>query len=104
METVIELPYDTAYDRGDNNNGITVVDITHLDRIAYCFVDYFGMESAAVPLHTPLTAWQYVHVYYDDHHPFIQNNLDGIKALESCPLVEMSTLLGEPVDPAMFSS
>ena len=93
--TVIELPYDTGYDQGDNNNGITIIDITALDQVAYCFADFFGMESAEVPLHTPLTAWQYVHAYYDDSSILVQDNLADIRTLEDCHLITIATLRGK---------
>lgn len=31
--------FDMDFDEGDNNNGITVLDITDLDHVKYCFVD-----------------------------------------------------------------
>lgn len=84
-----ELPYTTAYDEGDNNDGITIIDITSLHRISYCFVNYQGMESEKeVPLHTALTARQYTGAYRENpnHH--------DIKALEGIPLIKTGTLNG----------
>ena len=46
--------------------GITIFDITNLSRIAYCFVDFFGMEcNRSVPLMTPLSARIYLEAYYE---------------------------------------
>ncbi|KAI4266961.1 MAG: hypothetical protein L6R38_008455 [Xanthoria sp. 2 TBL-2021] len=54
-----------AYDEGDNNNGITVFDISEPDNVRYCFVDFMGMESEReVELHTPLSARTYLEAYY----------------------------------------
>ncbi|KAJ6539242.1 hypothetical protein B0H19DRAFT_960316 [Mycena capillaripes] len=46
---------------GDNNDGITVFDITDPMNPSYCFVSIFGLESAAS---IPLTAEQYCRAYY----------------------------------------
>jgi hypothetical protein len=52
------------YDGGDNNNGITVLDITDLENVRYCFVDFHGMESEGeVDLMTPLSATTYLRAY-----------------------------------------
>ncbi|KAL2041824.1 hypothetical protein N7G274_005608 [Stereocaulon virgatum] len=53
-----------AYNDGDNNNGITIFDITNLSHVQYCFVDFNGMESdREVPLMTPLSARTYLEAY-----------------------------------------
>ncbi|KAI4099490.1 MAG: hypothetical protein LQ339_005917 [Xanthoria mediterranea] len=58
-------PFYMAYDRGNNNNGITVFDITELDDVRYCFVDFMGMESEReVELNSPLSARIYLEAYY----------------------------------------
>ncbi|KAJ4182060.1 hypothetical protein NW767_013953 [Fusarium falciforme] len=44
VQAIHELRYDMGYDQGDNNDGITVIDITDLDHVRYCFVN-FGSES-----------------------------------------------------------
>ncbi|KAF6232196.1 hypothetical protein HO173_009579 [Letharia columbiana] len=59
-----------AYDEGDNNNGITVFDITEPSNVRYCFVDFYGMESErSVQLMAPLTARIYLEAYYDLSDP-----------------------------------
>ena len=35
--------------------GITIVDISNLDNVRYCFVDFMGMESERVSLLTAVT-------------------------------------------------
>ena len=47
VQAIHELQYDMGYDQGDNNDGITVLDITDLDNVRYCFVN-FGGESPRV--------------------------------------------------------
>ncbi|KAL8741922.1 MAG: hypothetical protein Q9184_008327, partial [Pyrenodesmia sp. 2 TL-2023] len=55
-----------AFDEGDNNNGITIFDITDLTDVRYCFVDFYGMESKReVALMTPLSARIYLEAYYE---------------------------------------
>ncbi|KAI4170188.1 MAG: hypothetical protein LQ348_007159 [Seirophora lacunosa] len=63
---VLVEPFYMAYDEGDNNNGITIFDITDLANVRYCFVDFYGMESKReVDLMTPLSARTYLEAYYD---------------------------------------
>ncbi|KAF7352889.1 hypothetical protein MVEN_01256200 [Mycena venus] len=50
---------------GDNNDGITVIDITDPTNPSYCFVSIFGLEAGgAVKDRVPLTAEQYCRAYY----------------------------------------
>ena len=59
-------PFHMAYDEGDNNNGITIFDISEPSSVRYCFVDFLGMESPReVQLMAPLTARIYLEAYYD---------------------------------------
>ncbi|KAI4129529.1 MAG: hypothetical protein LQ341_006559 [Variospora aurantia] len=63
---VLVEPFYMAYDQGDNNNGITIFDITNLDNVRYCFVDFYGMESKReVDLMTPLSARTYLEAEYE---------------------------------------
>ncbi|EEY24028.1 predicted protein [Verticillium alfalfae VaMs.102] len=41
VDTIHELAFDTGFDQGDNNDGITVLDITDLVDVRYCFVNLF---------------------------------------------------------------
>ncbi|KAF7313712.1 hypothetical protein HMN09_00528100 [Mycena chlorophos] len=53
---------------GDNNDGITVFDITTPDEPSYCHVSVGGLESEEdVESWVPLTAAQYCRAYYPDH-------------------------------------
>ncbi|KAL8705557.1 MAG: hypothetical protein Q9201_001335 [Fulgogasparrea decipioides] len=59
-------PFYMSFNGGDNNNGITIFDITDLDNVRYCFVDFEGMESKReVELMTPLSAQTYLEAYYE---------------------------------------
>ncbi|KAH9883434.1 hypothetical protein F4778DRAFT_766939, partial [Xylariomycetidae sp. FL2044] len=90
---VHELLFGMEYDAGDNNNGITVIDITELSRVRYCFVDFFGMESErSVPLNTPLTAWDYTLAYYDRADEIVQKYQESIESLQRRPLIGIQDL------------
>ncbi|KAJ4319809.1 hypothetical protein N0V84_006190 [Fusarium piperis] len=103
VQTIHELRHDTGYDQGDNNDGITVLDITDLDNVRYCFVNFGGGEVYAFeddedgangsrtnspPPETPLTGRQYLRGYYSESDEMVQRNMDIIEALEAAPLVE----------------
>ncbi|KAL8831565.1 MAG: hypothetical protein Q9170_005234 [Blastenia crenularia] len=63
---VLVEPFYMKFDEGDNNNGITIFDITDLNNVRYCFVDFYGMESEReVELMTPLSARSYLEAYYE---------------------------------------
>ena len=75
-------PFNLKYDGGDNNNGITIIDISKLDDVRYCFVDFYGMESEReVQLLTPLSAAIYLGAYYDlnkAEEVYMQDFVDGL--------------------------
>ncbi|KAJ7146263.1 hypothetical protein C8R44DRAFT_10800 [Mycena epipterygia] len=69
------LPAMMGSTKGDNNDGITVVDITDPTNPSYCFVSTFGLSGeepeVAVEKRVPLSAEQYAAAYsvpaYDTH-------------------------------------
>ncbi|RSL58863.1 hypothetical protein CEP54_007598 [Fusarium duplospermum] len=108
VQAIHELNYDMEYDQGDNNDGITVIDITDLDHVRYCFVNFGsgdiyggdgdeevdenGVPSGKPPTETPLTGRQYLRGYYSESDELWQRNTEVIDALEETPLVEEVTL------------
>ncbi|KAJ7179228.1 hypothetical protein C8R46DRAFT_1187614 [Mycena filopes] len=80
---------------GDNNDGITVFDITDPTNPAYCFVSIGGLESEVdVEPWVPLTAEQYVRAYYpvpDEK----QKEKEGIKENEADVQMKIDALSGE---------
>lgn len=63
------------FNGGDNNDGITVIDITDLDHVRYCFILWDGCDvfyndedkdsqSVDVPQMTPLSGPLYLGAYY----------------------------------------
>ncbi|GAM86214.1 hypothetical protein ANO11243_042260 [Dothideomycetidae sp. 11243] len=90
---VSQEAFGMAFDEGDNNNGITIIDITDPAAPRYCFVDFQGMESERrVPLDTPLSAWTYVLAYYDRADVMVQSSMDVMRAIDPFPLVDIATL------------
>jgi hypothetical protein len=68
--TLILEPFNMAFDGGDNNDGITVIDITNLSHVRYCFIIWDkhydrGEEQLSVPRMTPLSGPTYLGAYYD---------------------------------------
>jgi len=61
------LPAYMGSGEGDNNDGISVIDVTDPTEPSYCFVSVSGLEageSPAVPERIPLSAEQYARAYY----------------------------------------
>ena len=53
----------------DNNDGITIIDVTDPESPAYCFVSICGLEGedrSSIPVMTPLSATQYLRCYYPE--------------------------------------
>ena len=82
-------PFNMFFDKGDNNDGITVIDITDLDNVKQCFVVFTGdndnydseeesddnnesghkdprEQKTQAPKWTPLKASQYLRSYYPE--------------------------------------
>ncbi|KAL8866778.1 MAG: hypothetical protein Q9174_006089 [Haloplaca sp. 1 TL-2023] len=69
---VLIEPFFMPHNGGDNDDGITIFDITEPGDVHYCFVDFKGMGSEReVDLNTPLSARTYLEAYY------ILHNCDG---------------------------
>jgi hypothetical protein len=91
--SVHEERFGMAYNEGDNNDGITILDITTLSNIRYCFVDFKGISSRQeVPLHTPLDGWTYLRAYCDDPDAIAVDNKATIDGLDKYALVDLSAL------------
>ena len=90
----------------DNNDGITVIDVTDPESPAYCFVALLrGLECddrSNVPVLTPLSATQYVRAYYpkhkddselpDDSEDLEKSVLDALRPFESVRMVTVDML------------
>ncbi|KAK4694341.1 hypothetical protein P7C71_g3228, partial [Lecanoromycetidae sp. Uapishka_2] len=76
ISNVLVEPFHMKYNEGDNNNGITIFDVTDTCRVRYCFVDFYGMESKReVQLMAPLSARTYLAAYYELSDPKHQDDL-----------------------------
>jgi hypothetical protein len=70
---VILEPFNMAFNMGDNNDGITIIDITDLSHVRYCFVlwnEWHFFQSDEVEesqdfLMRPLSGPTYLSAYYD---------------------------------------
>jgi hypothetical protein len=96
---VHHLPFNLEFNGGDNNDGITILDITDLDRSRYCFVNFieekYGNEAPGVPapLMTPLSASQYLWSYYDEKNAtYIEAFGNLAHKFEGLPLVDIHSL------------
>lgn len=81
-----------GYDEGDNNTGITIIDITDLNRIQYCFVAWDLCRNDK-----PLTANEYVRLFEDfDQYRDVQSTEvhQLLNDIESFGLIPLETLKG----------
>jgi hypothetical protein len=82
-ETVSLEPFNKDFDDGDINDGITVIDITDLSHVRYCFVLWDGCDPflrkgvVNVPTMTPLSGPLYLRAYYKDLQELIVPDLEG---------------------------
>ncbi|ETW84443.1 hypothetical protein HETIRDRAFT_416134 [Heterobasidion irregulare TC 32-1] len=83
---------------GDNNDGITIIDITDCQSPAYCFVSVGSMESRVrVPSWRPLTAERYCRAYYPRPDPEILDQDDEARRLEENVVSIIASLDNETV-------
>ncbi|KAF2652566.1 hypothetical protein K491DRAFT_718793 [Lophiostoma macrostomum CBS 122681] len=85
-------PWNMECDGGDNNDGITILDITDLDHVRYCFVP--GSEPGAensIGSEEPMiyTAREYLNDYYKELAPEMK---EVLALLETVPLVQTASL------------
>ena len=91
----------------DNNDGITIIDVTDPESPAYCFVSIHGLECedrSNIPTMTPLSATQYLRGYYpkvkmdDSETPdqkkieFEESVLDTLRPFESVRMITIDML------------
>jgi hypothetical protein len=91
VSTAHTQPYNMYFNAGDNNDGITIIDITKLDRIRYCFV-HFEQSIAGEPLNTPLPPSVYLWAYQDLSYYNWTEILELVKAFEKWELIDVDTL------------
>lgn len=74
----------------DNNDGITIVDITDPYNMKYCFMNIDHLEGEYdPPVFVPLSAKDYVQAYYPD---LTIDELKAIHPLKSYTLLDMNTI------------
>ncbi|KAJ8071293.1 hypothetical protein OCU04_001629 [Sclerotinia nivalis] len=115
---VDDLPFNLPFNEGDNNDGVTIFDITELEKVRYCFVNFQGYgfidededENSDAegggsriippPKMTPLTGPQYLWGYYRKDDPRTQRNFGHlIESFDTVPLVDCRALHSAWPDP-----
>ena len=85
---MLPLQFNTPFDGGDNNDGVTIIDVTQEADPRYCFVffeghDYMDNSEPRAKMYTPLSASDYLKVYDDRNCQGISEQskglLDGMK-------------------------
>lgn len=93
--------FNTEFDRADNNEGITVLDITNVDKIRHCFVNIhsksdrraWGMiKDSGVPSMIPLSATEYMKAYGHEQEHFEEAWKEWIHHLSKLDLIDSCTL------------
>ena len=110
--TVHFQPEDIGFDKGDNNTGITVLDITDLDNVRYCFAAWrrigwrWDLDSDLTevgpppPLYAPWSGAEYgrhFQGFYDPDVPFDVTRDRLAAQLAEFPLVSASALAGQHI-------
>lgn len=104
------LPWNMEFDRCDNNDGITIIDISEPEAIRYCFVIFNEIsdeavledpeeedpeedESASNPTRsmTPLRGAEYLTIYYREEE-WTSNMKDSVANLDKISLIPVSVL------------
>ncbi|KAH7317186.1 hypothetical protein B0I35DRAFT_512951 [Stachybotrys elegans] len=95
---VHEEPLGLGFDQGDNNDGITILDITDLNNVKYCFVHWTpsllseSEDPQDEPLLHPLTGRQYATRYYPENHEMYQLWGHIADSLDRWPLINVQNL------------
>ncbi|RFU25783.1 hypothetical protein B7463_g10555, partial [Scytalidium lignicola] len=97
---VSEEPFGMGYDQGDNNDGITVLDITDLsspEDFDFGDEDNYSAEAddrreLRRKLHQPLSGWEYLLGYFKRSQPSVQRNISVPTTLDNYSLVKLETL------------
>ncbi|KAF2170708.1 hypothetical protein M409DRAFT_51705 [Zasmidium cellare ATCC 36951] len=87
------LPITIVPTDGDNNDGITVLDITDPDMPRYAFVSLPVSEhDGSVQRMIPQDAIEYLKIYRDREDPFTSEDEDIAKDVAASPLIDAETL------------
>ena len=97
-DRVLPLQFNTPFDGGDNNDGVTIIDVTRQDHPRYCFVffegrDYMDASQSRPEMYTPLSASDYLKVYDNECGPGISEQFRGLlESMKQWPLMDIATL------------
>ncbi|TGO64636.1 hypothetical protein BCON_0006g00380 [Botryotinia convoluta] len=93
--------FNREFDRSDNNEGITVLDITDIDKIRYCFVNIHSksdprawgiIKNSGVPSMIPLSTTEYMEAYGHEQERFEEAWKEWIHHLSKLGLIDSCTL------------
>ncbi|TGO26644.1 hypothetical protein BPAE_0055g00150 [Botrytis paeoniae] len=93
--------FNTEFDRADNNEGISVLDITDIDKIRYCFVNIHSksdprawgtIKNSGVPSMIPLSTTEYMEAYGHEQEHFKEAWKEWIHHLSKLGLIDSWTL------------
>ncbi|TGO68426.1 hypothetical protein BOTNAR_0025g00080 [Botryotinia narcissicola] len=94
---VHNFPFHLSFDGSDNNDGITVFDVTEVTQVRYCFVSLDSSDSdeeeggapSKPPAMTPLTGPQYLWGYCRKDDQSNQEKFkDPVKNFQALPLID----------------
>ncbi|CAH0055717.1 unnamed protein product [Clonostachys solani] len=92
---VTEEPFGYPFDMGQSRHGITILDITDLDNVKYCFVHLAATNpESGLPCtpFQPLTGWQYIKSYYPEDDMNTERSMDLANPLEEKSLIDVQVL------------
>lgn len=98
---VLTLPFNTRFNGARNDEGVTIIDISNLANIRYCFVSYCGLQAPydeSIPNMAPLSGATYLSAYQrkpNTDQPFSRWTIALDQLLEdfkTTPLVDFETL------------
>lgn len=93
--------FNMEFDRADNNDGITVLDITDIEKIRYCFVNihsksdpraWGNIKSSGAPSMIPLSTFEYMKAYGHEQEHFERDWKEWIRQLSKLNLIDSRTL------------
>jgi hypothetical protein len=86
-------PWNMAFNEGDNNDGVTILDVTNPEEVRYAFV-FFNQEDGRTvekPQHVPLTASEYWAFYMDRQKP-ARLDVELLQFFKSRPVIDEESL------------
>ncbi|KAF2867505.1 hypothetical protein BDV95DRAFT_598161 [Massariosphaeria phaeospora] len=92
----IPMPWNMSWCQGDNNDGITIFDVSDPCKIRYCFLVWEASEQTKGPyeddlFRVPLSGEEYLNLYYDPPE-HTKEMKAAVSKLEATPLIDSASL------------